>query len=129
MTTVTVPDPQALAQGRADDVLPLYVAGRWEAATDGATYESYEPATGEVWAQVSAAGPADVDRAVQAARAAMSGPWCFTPAMDRARVLWRIAAIIDRNRDGHVTSSGPTASPTRCRPGRCGSTTTACGTG
>ncbi|HEY1713992.1 MAG TPA: aldehyde dehydrogenase [Solirubrobacteraceae bacterium] len=97
--TVTPPDVQALAQGRADGVLPLYVAGRWEAAADGATYDSYEPATGNVWAQVAAAGPADVDRAVQAARAAMSGPWGQTPAMDRARVLWRIAAIIDRNRD------------------------------
>jgi len=106
MTTVTVPDPQALADGRAADVLPLYVAGGWEAAADGATYESYEPATGEVWAQVAAAGPDDVDRAVQAARAAMLGPWGSTMAMDRARVLWRIAEIIDRNREllGRVES-------------------------
>ena len=106
MTTLTVPDPRALADGRADEVLPLYVAGHWEAAADGATYESYEPATGRVWAQVAAAGPADVDRAVQAARAAMSGPWGSTLAMDRARVLWRIAQIIDGNRDllGRVES-------------------------
>ena len=68
MTTITVPDPEALADGRADDVLPLYVAGRWEAAADGAAYESFEPATGTVWARVAAAGPADVDRAVEAAR-------------------------------------------------------------
>ncbi len=99
MTTLTVPDPQALADGRADDILPLYLAGRWEAAADGATYESYEPATGTVWAHVAAAGPADVDRAVEAARAAMNGPWGSTMAMDRARVLWKIAAIIDGNRD------------------------------
>jgi acyl-CoA reductase-like NAD-dependent aldehyde dehydrogenase len=99
MTTVTLPDVQALAEGRADGVLPLYVAGRWETAADGATYESYEPATGEVWAEVAAAGPADVDRAVEAARAAMAGPWGATMAMDRARVLWRIAAIVDRNRE------------------------------
>ena len=99
MTTLTMPDPQALADGRAPDVLPLYLAGRWEAAADGATYDSYEPARGEVWAHVAAAGPADVDRAVEAARAAMSGPWGRTLAMDRARVLWRIAAIIDANRD------------------------------
>jgi acyl-CoA reductase-like NAD-dependent aldehyde dehydrogenase len=106
MTTVTVPDPQALAEGRAEDVLPLFVAGRWEAAADGATYESYEPGTGRVWAHVAAAGPPDVDRAVTAARGAMAGPWGSTPAMDRARVLWRIAAIIDGNRDllAHVES-------------------------
>ncbi len=106
MTTLTVPDPQALADGRADGVLPLYIAGRWEAAAGGGTYESYEPATGKVWATVAAAGPEDVDRAVQAARAAMAGPWGSTMAMDRARVLWRIAEIIDRNRDllGRVES-------------------------
>jgi acyl-CoA reductase-like NAD-dependent aldehyde dehydrogenase len=98
-TTLTAPDPQALADGRADDVLPLYIAGRWEAAADDATYDSYEPATGKVWATVAAAGPDDVDRAVQAARTAMAGPWGSTMAMDRARVLWRIAHIIDRNRD------------------------------
>ena len=97
--TVTPPDVQALAQGRAHGVLPLYVAGRWEAAADGATYDSYEPATGKVWAHVAAAGSEDVDRAVQAARGAMSGSWGQTLAMDRARVLWRIAAIIDHNRD------------------------------
>ncbi len=98
MPTMTVPNPEALAEGRAEDVLPLYVAGRWEAAADGATYDSYEPATGEVWAHVAAAGPADVDRAVEAARAAMSGPWGSTMAMDRARVLWQIAAIVDGHR-------------------------------
>src|SRR6201995_300096 len=98
MTTLTMPDPQALADGRAPDVLPLYLAGRWEAAAVGATYDSYETARGGVSAPVAAAGPADVDRAVEAARAAMSGPWGRTLAMDRARVLWRIAEIIDRNR-------------------------------
>ena len=46
MTTMTAPDPRTLAEGRTDDALPLYVAGRWEAAAGAATHESYEPATG-----------------------------------------------------------------------------------
>jgi acyl-CoA reductase-like NAD-dependent aldehyde dehydrogenase len=99
MTTMTAPSPEDLLSGSPRDPLPLYVGGAWSAAADGATYESYEPATGRVWAHVAAAGPADVDRAVEAARAAFEGPWSRTLAMDRARVLWGIARIVDRHRD------------------------------
>ena len=105
MTTLTVPDPQALADGRADGVLPLYIAGRWEAAAGGGTYESYEPATGKVWARSRPPGRGRRPRG--AGRPCRHGrPWGSTLAMDRARVLWRIAEIIDRNRDllGRVES-------------------------
>jgi aldehyde dehydrogenase (NAD+) len=91
--------PEELLEGSPSDPLALYVDGRWAPADDGATYDTYEPATGRVWAQVAAAGPADVDRAVAAARAALDGPWGRTLAMDRARVLWAMARIIDRHRD------------------------------
>jgi acyl-CoA reductase-like NAD-dependent aldehyde dehydrogenase len=95
----SAPDLAALAAGTPSGPLPMYVDGRWSDAAGGATYDSYEPATGRVWARVAAVGPPDVDRAVTAARAALDGPWGRTLAMDRARVLWRIAATIDRNRD------------------------------
>jgi aldehyde dehydrogenase (NAD+) len=91
--------PEELLEGSPDQPLPLYIGGAWSAAADGETYETYEPATGRVWAQVAAAGPADVDRAVDAARAALDGPWGRTLAMDRARILWGIARIVDRHRD------------------------------
>src|SRR4051812_19209753 len=91
--------PEELLEGSPTEPLPLYVDGTWAPAADGATYESYDPATGQVWAHVAAAGPADVDRAVAAARAALAGPWGATLAMDRARVLWAIARIVDRHRD------------------------------
>ncbi|HWC87617.1 MAG TPA: aldehyde dehydrogenase family protein, partial [Solirubrobacteraceae bacterium] len=80
-------DPQAIPE------LGLYVAGEWSDATDGRTFDSYEPGTGRVWARLAEAGPADVDRAVRAARDAADGAWGRVLACDRARLLWRIAEL------------------------------------
>jgi acyl-CoA reductase-like NAD-dependent aldehyde dehydrogenase len=99
MTTLAPPSLQALVAERPGTPLPLYLAGEWAPAADGATYDTYEPATGRVWAEVAAAGPEDVDRAVDAAHAALDGEWGATLAMDRARILWQMARIVDRNRD------------------------------
>jgi acyl-CoA reductase-like NAD-dependent aldehyde dehydrogenase len=83
--------------------LPLYVGGEWVSAADGATFDSYEPATGRVWARVAEAGPGDVDQAVAAARAAFEGPWSRVNAADRARLLLRMAATIDAGREQLAT--------------------------
>ena len=98
-TTLNALPLDTLVDGNVDQVLPMYIDGGWAAAADGGTYDSYDPATGEPWAQVAEAGPEDVDRAVAAARAAIDGPWGGTNAPDRARLLWRMAEIIDSNRD------------------------------
>jgi acyl-CoA reductase-like NAD-dependent aldehyde dehydrogenase len=79
--------------------IPLHLAGEWIEAADGATFDSYAPGTGRPWAKVAEAGPEDVDRAVRAARAALEGAWGRTLAPDRARVLWRIAELLDANKD------------------------------
>ncbi len=56
-----------------------YVNGEWVASASGETFPVYDPSTEEVIAQVAAAGAADVDLAVKAARAAFdSGPWATT---------------------------------------------------
>jgi acyl-CoA reductase-like NAD-dependent aldehyde dehydrogenase len=44
------------------------------------------------------AGPEDVDRAVEAARAALDGPWVKTPANERSRLLHALADAIQANR-------------------------------
>jgi aldehyde dehydrogenase (NAD+) len=90
---------RALADAREVLELPMYYDGAWSGAADGRSFDSYNPATGSVWARVAEAGPQDVDRAVAAARRAFEGPWSRTRAADRARVLWRIAEIVDANRD------------------------------
>jgi aldehyde dehydrogenase (NAD+) len=79
--------------------LRLFADGGWADAEDGATFESVDPSSGESWISVAEAGPGDVDRAVRAARRAVDGAWRRVNAADRARVLWRIAELIDRERE------------------------------
>src|SRR5262249_56521119 len=75
-----------------------FVNGKWEPAASGKTFPVYDPSTEEVIAQVAAAEAADVDRAVQAARAAFdSGPWPQTTAQDRGRILFKLAERIRQN--------------------------------
>src|SRR5262245_63241604 len=66
--------------------------------TGGKTFDTFNPATGEVIAQVAEASPADVDKAVKAARRALeSGPWPKMDAVDRGRLLFKLADLIEKN--------------------------------
>ena len=89
----------ALADAGTVIELPMYYDGHWTSAVDGRVFDSYNPATGAVWARVAEAGQHDIDRAVASARAAFEGTWGRTHAADRARIVWRIAEVIDANRD------------------------------
>src|SRR5947209_10063638 len=78
----------------------LLIGGERVEAADGKTFDTYNPATGEVIARVAGAGPEDVDRAVRAARKAFdAGKWATTSASRRARVLLKAAAIIRSRTD------------------------------
>ncbi|MDP9347672.1 MAG: aldehyde dehydrogenase family protein, partial [Gemmatimonadota bacterium] len=46
----------------------LFIGGEWQDASSGRTFDTINPATGEVLTQVAEAGAEDVDRAVRAAR-------------------------------------------------------------
>src|SRR5690606_28917540 len=63
----------------------------------GETFETIDPSTGQVIAQVASAGEADVDRAVAAARAAFEGPWAKVKPDERTRLLLRLADLIETN--------------------------------
>lgn len=70
---------------------PMFIDGKWVAATSGEVLDARNPATGTLLATVPRAGVADVDAAVAAARRAFEGPWSrFTP-FERQAVLLRIA--------------------------------------
>ena len=74
----------------------LFIGG--ETAEGSESRELFEPATGEPLATVQLAGEADVDRAVDAARAAQDGDWGRTPATERSRLLHALADALVANR-------------------------------
>jgi len=63
----------------------------------GQWFESLDPFSGEPWALVPRAGAADVERAVQAADAAMQGAWGTMSASDRGMLLYKLGALIEAN--------------------------------
>ncbi|MDT9695739.1 aldehyde dehydrogenase family protein [Streptomyces sp. P17] len=78
----------------------LFIGGRWREAADGARTEVVDPSRGTVVTTAAAAGPADVDAAVQAAREAFdSGTWSGLSGRERGRVLHRVAELIRENAD------------------------------
>src|SRR3989441_6715783 len=76
----------------------LFINGESAEPDSGETRELSEPATGEPLAHVASAGEEDVDRAVEAAQAALAGPWGKTPPTERSRLLHALADAIQANR-------------------------------
>jgi betaine-aldehyde dehydrogenase len=77
-----------------------YINGEFVAPLASATLDVLDPAAGEVIARVPDAGPADIDRAVKAARAAFDdGPWKETTAQERGRILFKLASIVRERAD------------------------------
>ena len=64
----------------------LYIHGGYTSATSGRTFETINPANGNVLATVQAAGREDVDRAVKSAQQGQK-IWAAMTAMERSRIL------------------------------------------
>ncbi|HWJ31996.1 MAG TPA: aldehyde dehydrogenase family protein [Gaiellaceae bacterium] len=76
----------------------LYINGELVEPLSGEVRALSEPATGESLARVAMAGEADIDRAVDAAQAALAGPWGKTPPTERSRLLHALADAMVANR-------------------------------
>jgi acyl-CoA reductase-like NAD-dependent aldehyde dehydrogenase len=76
----------------------LFIAGETVEPAAGEPRELTEPATGEPLAKVAMGAEEDVDRAVDAARAALEGPWGKTPPTERSRLLHALADALVVNR-------------------------------
>ena len=78
----------------------MLIGGQWVAATGGRTFETFNPATGEVLAHVAEGGELDINHAVKAARKAFDDKkWKLMTASARAKLLWKLADLIDENTD------------------------------
>ncbi len=95
MSTATAPKPKATAPKVPDQ--QMFVGGKWVPAASGKTFETANPATGEVICRVAEGDKEDIDRAVKAARAAMDGAWGRMNASGRGRFLNKLADAIEAN--------------------------------
>jgi acyl-CoA reductase-like NAD-dependent aldehyde dehydrogenase len=75
----------------------LLIGGQRVDAASGKTFEAFNPATGEAVARVAEADVNDVDRAVKAARQALSGPWAKMSPAEREKVLHKLADLVEKN--------------------------------
>jgi len=75
------------------------IGGKWVDAESGQTFETFNPATGEVIAHVAQSDKADIDKAVAAARRAFEGPWSKFSPRERGAVLYRLADLIEENQE------------------------------
>src|SRR5689334_2995715 len=97
-TVLTEPKSPTQAQIKQTKIL---VNNRWVDSVSGKTFETINPATGEVIAKVAEADAADVDLAVKAARKAFhsKSPWRTMSASERGKLLNRLADLIEKNID------------------------------
>lgn len=75
-----------------------WINGQWQAPSTGKTTSRTSPAHGELLAEFADGSAADLDKAVQVARAKFDdGSWSGLPASERAKMLEKLAALIDRD--------------------------------
>jgi acyl-CoA reductase-like NAD-dependent aldehyde dehydrogenase len=90
---LTKADDDTLVQDR------LFIGGEWVAPHSGRLIESIDPSTEEVWAHIAEADASDVDAAVAAARAALSGPWGKFDPSKRGALIHKLATLLLQNAD------------------------------
>lgn len=100
MTTAALPEVHpGVKSFLSGSTKNLLIDGKWVASVSGKTFETFNPADGEVLAKVSEGDKEDIDLAVKAARKALTGPWSkFSPA-EREKVLHKIADLIESDRE------------------------------
>ena len=113
-TTRRRPQPAALDFGSAWEYSPapettpaplrkqyeLFIGGKSLPPSSGKYFRSINPATGKAHARIAAGNARDIDKAVKAARRALTGPWGKLPAAERSKYLFRIARMIqERSRE------------------------------
>jgi len=77
----------------------LLIGAEWREAASGKRFPTLNPATAEPILDVAEGDAPDVDLAVRAARAALDGAWGTLSASERGVLLWKLADLLEKNRD------------------------------
>src|SRR5215470_4073684 len=76
---------------------PLFIGGKWLDSASGKTFPAINPSNGETICQVAEGDRADIDLAVKEARKALeSGPWKKMDAVERGRLMFKLADLIEK---------------------------------
>ena len=94
MTTIAVPDLLPAVADFVSRDRRMLIGGQWVDALSGRTFDTHDPATGQVITRVAHGEAPDVDRAVAAARAAYEGPWSRMKPNERERLIWKVGDIL-----------------------------------
>lgn len=99
MATATATQARKVAPPKVKDQ-PMLIGGKWVDSVSGKTFETVNPANGEVICRVAEGDKADIDLAVKAARKAFEhGPWPKMSAADRGQLMNKLADAIEQNAD------------------------------
>ena len=97
-TALKIVPPEEKVTGFVSRKHKMLINGRWVDSASGKTFPSYNPATGEVLAQIAEGDREDINRAVEAARHAFeNGPWPRLTASERGRLIWKLADLLEQN--------------------------------
>ena len=108
------PAPESRAVVDLKPSYGLFIDGEFVDPVDGDHFKTENPSSQEVLAEVSSAGPSDVERAVAAARRAQEQVWGPMPGKERAKYLFRVARILqERSRELAVLETLDNGKPIR----------------
>ncbi len=100
------PAPEGTGHIKLNKKYNLFIDGKWVAPSSKKYFETINPATEKVLAEIAYANEKDVDLAVKAARKAYTNVWSKMPASERAKYIYRIARLMqERAREFAVIES------------------------
>jgi aldehyde dehydrogenase (NAD+) len=88
------PAPESTDHASVNDAYDLFIGGKFVKSSGGKSFKSINPATEEVVTKFAESTPADVNKAVKAARTAFNGPWSKMSGAERGKYIYRIARMI-----------------------------------
>ena len=71
------------------------LGGSWHPPAGGDSLPMVDPSDGREFGRIARGGPADIDGAVAAARAALGGDWGRATAAERGRALARLGRLVE----------------------------------